>query len=420
MRSPAALALMLVALAARGQGPPAESPVARVAHLPVRSSQEPAVRQALREATASHDASVAEWLRIARVGATSGHEAERAKLINDLFLQAGLESRILPDGNVEAIIKGRGTGMPAILSAHLDELHAPATDAAVRVENGIVMGPGVLDDASGLATLTRAAALLMKAGWKPEREVRLVATVNEEVGLLGAKSYLAAHPRLAAFVTIDGILGGVDYGATGIRWTRFTFNGRGGHTLLADRTPSPSFAAGRAIASISSLSDETDAPINVGQMSAGIATNAIPTEASFTVDVRSDDPDELSKLSADIARVVRAAGDRESVTLKTESLQDLPAGQLPGHGDSPLVRGAIAILESLDVAPSAAPRGSADHNVAILAGIPAMAVGSTLGRHAHSPEETADVKLLEKGVRQAILLTVLLGEGLPERAAVSE
>ena len=115
-----------------------------------------------------------------------------------------------------------------------------------------MLGPGVLDDASGLVSMTRAAALLSRAGWKPEREIRFVATVNEEVGLRGARSYIANRPRLAAFVTIDGILGAVDYGATGIRWTRYTLTGRGGHTLLADRTPSPSFAAGRAIAAISS------------------------------------------------------------------------------------------------------------------------------------------------------------------------
>lgn len=283
-----------------------------------------------------------------------------------------------------------------------------------------MLGPGVLDDASGLVTMTRAAALLVKAGWRPEREVRFVATVSEEVGLLGARSYITAHPKLAAFVTIDGILGGVDYGATGIRWTRFTFSGRGGHTLLADRTPSPSFAAGRAIAAIASLSDETDAPINVGQIVGGSATNAIPTQVNFTVDLRSDDPDELSRLHADITRVVRAASERESVSLASESLQDLPAAQIPGLADSALVRGAISILQWLDVTPAAAPRGSADHNVAILAGIPGMAVGSTIGRHAHSPEETADVKLLETGVRQAILLTVLLGEGLPEPGAVAQ
>ena len=418
MRQLALLLLLAAALPAlAGEG---ASSVARVKGLPVATTQESAVRAALRGAATGHDTTIEEWVRIARVASLPGKEAERAKLVRSLFEQAGLVARILPDGNVEARMPGTGSGLPAVISAHLDALHAPSSDASVRLQDSVMVGPGILDDASGLVALTRAARLLAQSGWKPQREVRFVATVGEEVGLIGAKSYLDANPRLAAFVTVDGILGAVDYGATGIRWTRYRLIGKGGHTLLADRTPSPSFAAGRAIAAIASIEESHEAAINVGMIEGGTAPNAIPVEVNFTVDLRSDDADELSSLASDITRVVRAAADRESVTLQVESMQDLPAAQLPGFGDSPLVKGAIDVLSYLDVQATAAPRGSADHNAALLRGIPGIAVGSTTGRHAHAPEETADPRLLERGVEQVILLTVLLGEGLPEAGAVAQ
>ena len=417
MRRVAALAVLPLVIAAHVQ---AQGAVARQKPLPVRTAHEAAVRTALREATRTHDATVADWVRIAKVGALPGKEQARAQLVKQMFVDAGVAARILPDGNVEARIPGTGTGSPAVLSAHLDALHEPTADSSVRIQDGVMTGPAVLDDASGLAALVRSARLLAASGWKPQREVRFVATVGEEIGLAGAKSYIGANPNLAAFVTIDGILGAVDYGATGIRWTRFTLTGRGGHTLLADRTPSPSFAAGRAIASIAALAEETDAPINVSQLVGDSPPNAIPTSVSFTVDARSDDPDELTHLSRDIERVVKAAADREGVTLAMDTLQDLPAAALPGHEKSPLVVGAIDILTWLDVQPTAAQRGSADHNIALLHRIPGIAVGATLGRHAHAPEETADVKMLERGVRQAILLCVLLGESLPEPLAAAQ
>lgn len=378
------------------------------------------MRTALRQASGSHAATLEEWLHIARTPSLPGHEAERARLVRDLFEAAGLVARILPDGNVEGRLAGSGTGTPAVISAHLDALHAPSSASDVRERGGIVIGPGVLDDASGLVAITRAARLLVRSGWKPDRPLRFVATVGEEVGLVGAKSYIGANPQLAAFVTIDGILGNVDYGATGIRWTRFTFTGPGGHTLLSDRTPSPSFAAGRALAAIAELAESTDAPINVGQVAGGTSPNAIPVDVSFTVDVRSNSDTELSRLSSEIARVSRAAADREGVAVRFDTLQDLPAAQLPGLGDSALVRGAVDILSFLNVPSTAVARGSADHNVALLHRIPGIAVGSTTGLHAHAPEETADPRALEKGVQQVILLTVLLGEGLPEPVAVAQ
>lgn len=419
----AASLLALVALSVAGAAPRAEwedardpgpVSVARQAALPLSTRSPSDVRRALANASKRHEETVARWLSIAEIPALSGQEAERARFVAQLFREAGLPAQVLPDGNVEAVLQGTGSGMPAVIAAHLDVLHVPTKENPVRREGGLVRGPGVLDDASGLAALVASAHFLAEQGYKPVRTVKFVATVSEENGLRGAKSYIGANRDLAAFVSIDGVLGAVDHGATGIQWTRYTMTGRGGHTLLAHRVPSPSFAAGRAVAAIASLAEDTDAPINVGSMEGGTAPNAIPTQVSFVVDVRGDDPAALARLIADIDRVVRGAADREGVDVRTEILQSLPAVRREGFEKHPLVAGTVDILEWLGLSPAAWPRGSSDHNVALLAGIPGIAVGATVGRHAHAPTETADVELLERGVKQTILLVVLLGEGIPE------
>ena len=372
------------------------------------------MRAALATIERRQEPAIERWMRISRVAALSGQEAARAELVAGYFRTGALSVRILPDGNVEARLAGTGSGAPAVICAHLDALHVPTEDNPVVRDEIVLRGPGVLDDASGLVAIIEAASALAAAGYQPVRELRFVATVSEEVGLLGARSYVASNPHLAGFVSVDGILGAVDHGATGISWTRYRFLGRGGHALLAGRTPSPAFAAGRAIAAIADIGESVDDPVNVGIVRGGTAPNAVPTEVELTVDLRSDDPARLAKLELDVQRVTQAAADREGVKLEVDVLQSLPAVQLPGHARSPLVLGATDILGWLDLPASVLPRGSSDHNMALIAGIPAIAVGATTGRHAHAPREVADIRLLERGTKQVVLLAVLLGEGLPE------
>ena len=50
------------------------------------------------------------------------------------------------------------------------------------------------------------------------------------------------------------------------------------------------------------------------------------------------------------------------------------------------------------------PRGSSDHNVALLRGVPAIAVGATVGRNAHAPREIADADPLEPATLEGALI----------------
>ena len=65
-------------------------------------------------------------------------------------------------------------------------------------------------------------------------------------------------------------------------------------------------------------------------------------------------------------------------------------------------REALAWLGWEDV--SLSPRGTADHNIAIRMGIPAVAIGVTTGEGAHTPTEYADVDPFTTGVKQILLL----------------
>lgn len=55
------------------------------------------------------------------------------------------------------------------------------------------LGTGAIDDGAGVAITTAAVNLIRKSGKRPRRTIRLVHWGAEEVGLLGAKAYAAAH-----------------------------------------------------------------------------------------------------------------------------------------------------------------------------------------------------------------------------------
>lgn len=81
--------------------------------------------------------------------------------------------------NVIAEVRGREKPEEIILlGAHLDSWD---------------LGTGAIDDGAGVAITIRAAALIATLPQRPKRTIRVVAFANEEQGLIGARTYAAAH-----------------------------------------------------------------------------------------------------------------------------------------------------------------------------------------------------------------------------------
>lgn len=96
--------------------------------------------------------------------------------------------------NVVAEIPGNGPQAEEIiiLCAHLDSWH---------------LAEGALDNGAGSAVVLEAARVLAAADWRPQRTVRFLWFMGEELGLLGSTAYVAAHseelPRIVAVINTD-------------------------------------------------------------------------------------------------------------------------------------------------------------------------------------------------------------------------
>lgn len=137
------------------------------------------------------DAAMAEALGAARWRALVAEAAAdgQAQLDTGLTIEATSQRREFVSHNLIGMIPGKSPGSGAVLIlAHWDHLgECGPPDAVDRICNGAV------DNASGIAAMLELARRL-KAGAPLDRDIYVLATTAEEVGLLGARAFTEAPP----------------------------------------------------------------------------------------------------------------------------------------------------------------------------------------------------------------------------------
>lgn len=343
-----------------------------------------------------------EQMELTRIPAPPFGEEERGRRMARAFDEAGL-SDVLTDeaGNVLATYEGAGAGRPLILAAHLDTVFPKRTPMNVGREDERLTGPGISDDARGLAALLALARALVHAEVPVCAPIVFVATVGEEGAgdLRGVKHLFRDDAELdvRGFVSLDGAgLKRLVVRGVGSRRLRATVRGSGGHSWTDWGTANPIHALATAVAEVERMPLPT-APVTtvtVARWGGGTGINCIPREAWIEVDIRSESPAVLSEteravrghLEGAVAAVTSRA-DRSTGPLELEVgvIGDRPPGETPEDGE--LVRAAAAATRFFDVEPVLAG-SSTDANVPMARGIPALAMGAG-GRagQAHTPDE---------------------------------
>ncbi|HEU0078334.1 MAG TPA: M20/M25/M40 family metallo-hydrolase [Longimicrobiaceae bacterium] len=403
-------ALALLALAA----PAAAQQQAYPSNFSPRLAQRPAVRDALAWIEGNFPRQVEEWIRITEIPGTSRHEEARAAYVRAQMEREGLEVTVDSIGNVVGRRRGVGGGPTVALAAHLDTVHPLDTDVKVRREGDVLRAPGVFDNSASVANMLAVARALNQAGVRTRGDLLFIGTAQEELGLVGMAYWLDRNPRAADMVVaMDGGLGPVMYGALGIYWTRYTFRGEGSHTNTSAGKPHPVRALADAVRSIYELripEGRGNTVFNVGMVDGGKIFNAIPEEASFTMDLRSVNPVLLDSLDAEITSRVQRAAEAHRVRWEKETVTRNGAGgteeMLRGRRAHPLVQTALDVHRFLGIRTEAVPSGSTDANAAVERGIPAVSVGRANGGDQHTLSEWSDVPSALTGTKMALLLAL--------------
>jgi tripeptide aminopeptidase len=412
-RAAAVAAMLLLAAAPEAWSASADEPSGRLERL----TADPRVIAALADVELRMGRFVDEWIRIAEIPAPSGGEERRAEYLERRFRELGLVD-VARDaaGNVVGLKEGRRRGAPrGAFIAHMDTVARATADHTVR-RSGTdrLEAPGIRDDSSGLAALVSALELMRDHGLRPAADTWFVASASEEVGLKGAAAFVEERFRdLGAVVAVDGSLGQISYGATGIAWLKLVFTGEGAHTLRAWQKSSAIAAVARAIERVNALDVRRSPPdmeswLSVGMIGGGEVPNALPQEAWFVTDIRSNDPPTFEAMQLKVIEAGERTAREMGVELRVETLHRMPGARLPGFERSLLVSTARAVLDRLGwTALDLTPRGTADHNAALARGIPGIAIGVTTGDGAHTAGEFAEIAPFAIGVKQVLLLALL-------------
>lgn len=381
------------------------------------------VQDALIWIESNFDEQVEEWIRLTEIPAKSGSEAARAAYLLEQMRLEGLEAEIDSAGNVVGRRCGCGEGPTVVFAAHMDTVHPLDTDVTVTRDGDVLRAPGIFDNSASLANMMAVIRALRATNVRTCGDLIFVATVEEEIGHNGMDAWLDANDGVADMVVaLDGKLEGVSYGAHWIAQRRYIFSGEGSHTLSSRGKPHSARALSAAIASIHEIPLPDEGPFavyNVGMLGGGLATNAIPEETWFTVDLRSVDPALTDQLDAELDRRVAIEAARHGVEWRRDppsspsavaaSRRMLPEGERRSHS---LVRTMIDIYAHLGIAAPARDAGSTDAVPAVRRGIPAIAIGRSKGGDQHMLSEWADVPSALTAT-QAVLLVALSMAGLP-------
>lgn len=386
----------------------------------------PDVRKALQSVDARATGIVDEWIRLVEIPAPSKKENARAQYIRAQMEALGLtDIRVDDMMNVSGVRKGTGGGPTVVFAAHTDTVFPEGTDLTVKREGDVLRAPGMGDDTANLMATLEMFRALDRGGVQTKGDLIFLASVQEEIGLLGAKHWLETSgykPDL--FVAVDLASNQVWYGALRISQFKFFYTSPGAHTMESRGGPSPAKAVAKAISALYAIALPPVAPgldtfklpvLNVGMLGGGTVVNAVPREAWFTVDLRSLDTPTQDRLQKQVVATVERIGHEEGVGFRMETNMAIDYSKARPQQErlhSPLVQTAVAVSNYFRKpgTPVIVPAdvGSTDANNAVAMGLPAVAVGANLDQMPHRLEEFSSAASIIPGIKSLLALAVAL------------
>jgi len=357
-------------------------------------------------------------IEIQQIPAPTFAEAQRAKYLHQRFIGEGLQDVTIDEiGNVYGRLPGSRDKPPLVITAHSDTVFPAATQLNLRREDGKVQGPGIGDNALGVAGLfgllwalrNRAGSITSAGSGATENpslsgDLWLVANVGEEgLGDLGGMRVVVDRfaGDVLAYLVLEGMaLGQVYHRALGVQRYRISVRTQGGHSWVDYGRPSAVHELARLINHLAALSLPTRprTTLNVGVISGGTSVNSIAASAHLELDLRSEASRTLQELIQQVEKMVKTTN-RKNVQVTSELIGQRPAGSISTN--HPLIQLVTRTLISLGVKPALSV-GSTDANIPLSRGLPAVCLGLSTGADAHTLSEFINIQPLALGLEQLV------------------
>ena len=360
-------------------------------------------------------------IQIQQIPAPTFAEGQRGEYVRELFLKENLKDISMDSlGNVYARLQGAGEqkkARPLIVSAHLDTVFPASVNLQVtrrgpgQKDAGKIVAPGIGDNSLGVSALFGILWSLRERKIELPHDVWFVANVGEE-GLGDLRGMRGVVDRFGkdvlGYLILEGLaLGHVYHRAIGVRRYRITAKTAGGHSWSDYGQPSAVHELASLVTQLTAirLPREPRTTMNVGTFGGGTGINVLAAEAKCELDLRSEDPKTLLKLTYQVEKLFKDA-EREGVRMMAEIIGERPAGEIPA--DHPLVQLAVACTREQGV-DAILTVGSTDANIPLSLGIPAVVMGISTGGGAHTLNEYIDTDPIGKGMDALVRFVELVG-----------
>ncbi|MBN1231055.1 MAG: M20/M25/M40 family metallo-hydrolase [Anaerolineales bacterium] len=350
-------------------------------------------------------------VKLQQIPAPTFFEKERAEYLLSQFLLEPELNKIHIDetGNVLARFPGYGNQAPVLLCAHLDTVFPMETDLTIHQKGNRIYGPGIGDNSIAVASLLAVFWLIQERGISLPYDLYFIGTVGEEglgdlKGIKGITETFENTPQ--AYIILEGLsYGGICNQGIGVRRFQVAVKTAGGHSWGDFGAPSAIHESAALIQKIIKMPIvDNQSTFNIGTIQGGTSINTIASEARFDVDLRSLDLHKHEEIVQYVQRIF-LDGRKPGVDILVEKVGDRPAGLIsPDHR---LVQAAQEALKAQGENPLIW-KGSTDANIPLSKGYPAICIGITRGKHAHTLKEYIFTQYIHRGLEQIIHLLNIL------------
>ena len=323
------------------------------------------------------------------------HEKDRVRLTVDRFRENGMENPEIDEhGNAHAILRGTEGGSSILVMAHADSVFDSNIQHVLNVGPNSITGPGIADNAIGLATVVALPKILQLLNIQFKDDLILLANTKSlgRGNLEGARYFLETMQRpIRAGICVEGASQGrLSYSGLGtlrgeIRlevpsnydWNRFGSSGAVGHLtrIINQLLEIP-------------LPKEPKTKMVLGGLTCGSAYNKTPRRGSLKFEITSEADDVLAELKQQVNDLCEQCSLENGTDVKLEIVATRPnCGIAFTH---PLVKATRSIMNELGITPQVVP-STGDLNVLIEAGHSGVTLGLT------------EAKTLEKKMNQFTL-----------------
>lgn len=349
---------------------------------------------------------LADAVMVGEIPSPTFEEERLARFLCDRFTEEGLDQITADEvNNVTAVIQGSEGKNKILVAAHTDRIWDASLDHAMSVTSDSLVGPGIGDNALGVAALTSLPYILKHLGVELKSDVVLLgASKSLGHGNQGGLQFFTSNTKLKinAGIGIEGIqLGRLSYSSLGMN--RCEIRVKSPEEVDADEwSLSGAIIIMNQIVQKILAIETPEVPktsIILGSINSGSSFNVPSTRATLRFEVRSEEPGMVARIRERIEEIIEEviAENRVDVTL------EVIARRKPGSiGFShPFVRSAREIMKQLGIKPKVAPSIS-ELSILLDNDIPSMTLGITKGDNHHQPDESIKIEPIFSGLAQLV------------------